>query len=79
MCVQQTTYIASMGDIVQLPVHGMKGEGKSAIWGLKLQKRSTEKEKERLQVYDAMEVTMAPDELNVVVMIDGYAFKPEPQ
>ena len=77
--VQKTTYLAKMDDIVQLPVHDMKGEGKTAIYQLALQKRDQKKEKTRLRIWDAVNVSMAPGEINVVIYNDGYAFKAEPQ
>jgi hypothetical protein len=68
-------------DIVRLPVCGMKGEGLTAVWGITLQRKSGKQAKKSAEVciWDAVELAMAPGEINVVVNMEGYGKQADPQ
>lgn len=57
----------------------MKGEGLTSVWSITLASRGKEKNSVCFGVYDAVTVSMAPNELNVVLSISGYGDRPEPQ
>jgi hypothetical protein len=63
----------------QLPVVGMKGEGLTSVWDVTMKKRDKKNEEVQVAILDAVSLTMARDEICVVLDIKGYAHAEEPQ
>ena len=79
LLLQHTSYLVQMRDVVQLPVLGMRGEQLTSVWTLTMQQRQKHKKRCELSVLDAVEMCMSPNDLCVVLCLEGYGHKPEPQ
>jgi hypothetical protein len=77
--LQHTTYSMEMASVVQLPVKGMKGEQLTAVDSITLRQRQKKGVREKVELLDAVELCMAPGELNVVVWLHGYGHTTQPQ
>lgn len=79
--MQLTSYDFKASDVVQLGTT-VKGETKTSVWELRLQKRRLKKnvgDPMPVAVEDLIELAMCPGELWVVLNIKGWPEKAEPK
>jgi hypothetical protein len=74
---QGVSYSYKLCDIVRLPLPGVYGEHASTVWEVAMTRRTAKPISTSIRVLDLVELSMAPNELFVIISISGYLATPD--